>query len=274
LADRGALASAQIQTRELDPRVGTAQRGYDGAVLKLAETMGNSLDANAAMPEPKGELTFAKVDVDLAGGTRRALEQRSDLKLARLLVKAANEDGRIIAAGYYPLLNATLGGEYIPVSGIRRQSEGSPRRSDDFISSEVRFGATYTWQVVDNGRVRGAVKRQRQVREINELEVRKLEADVPRSLKRLGNDLDAIATKQKELLTATAAAEQNATIMRENLAGGITSALETRLIENSLLETKSALTSLAFQQKVALAEWDRATGRYLQFSNDSTQNVQ
>ena len=119
----------------------------------------------------------------------------------------------------------------------------------------------------------GAVKRQRQVREINELELRKLEADVPRSLARIHNDLEAIATKEKELLTATGAAEQNATIVRQNLAGGITSPLEFRLIENSLLETKSALVSLAFQQKVALAEWDRATGRYLQFSDDSTRNV-
>jgi outer membrane protein TolC len=273
LADRGALASAQIQTRELDPRVGTAQRGYEGAVLKLAETIGDDLNANAPMPEPKGELTFAKVDVDLDAETKHALEQRSDLKLARLLVKAANEDQRIIAAGYYPALDATLGGEFIPVSGIRRQSEGGPRRSDDIISSEVRIGATYTWRVIDNGKVYGAVKRQRQIREINELELRKLEADVPRSLKRIRNDLEAIARKQKELLTATAAAEQNATIMHENLAGGITSPLESRLIENSLLETKSALASLAFQQKVALAEWDRATGRYLQFSDDSTRNV-
>ncbi|MEY2530135.1 MAG: outer membrane protein [Verrucomicrobiota bacterium] len=273
LADRGALASAEVQTRELDPRVGTAQRGYEGAVLKLAETIGDDLNANAPMPEPTGELTYAKVDADLSGETRRALEHRSDLKLARLLVKAANEDQRIIAAGYYPMLNATLGGEYIPVSGIRRQGEGSPRRTDDIISSELRIGATYTWRVIDNGKVYGAVKRQRQIREINELELRKLEADVPRSLARIRNDLDAIATKQKELLMATAAAEQNAIIVRQNLAGGITSPLEFRLIENSLLETKTALVTLAFQQKVALAEWDRATGRYLQFSEDSGQNV-
>jgi outer membrane protein TolC len=273
LADRGALASAQVQTRELDPRVGTAQRGYEGAVLKLAETIGDDLDANAPMPEPKGDLTYAKVDVDLSGETQRALEHRSDLKLARLLVKAANEDQRIIAAGYYPTLDATLGGEFIPVSGIRRQSEGSPRRTDDIVSSELRIGATYTWRVIDNGKVYGAVKRQQQVREINELELRKLEADVPRSLARIRNNLNAIATKQKKLLVATAAAEQNALIVRQNLAGGITSPLEFRLIENSLLETKSALVTLAFQQKVALAEWDRATGRYLQFSDDSARNV-
>jgi outer membrane protein TolC len=239
----------------------------------LAETMGNSLGADASLPEPEGELTFARVDVDLNGATPTALERRADLKLARLIVRAANEDQRIITARYYPAINATMGGEFIPVSGIRRQSEGSPRRSDDIISSEVRVGAAYAWRVIDNGQTYGAVKRQGQIREINELELRKLEADVPRELSRIRNNLEAIATKERELAAATLAAEQNATTVQQNLAGGVASQLEFRLIENTLLETKSALASLAYQQKVALAEWDRATGKYFQFSDDSAQKV-
>lgn len=273
LVDRGALAGAQVQSRELAPRVESARRAYDGAILKLAEGMGSNLDAGASLPDPRGELTFAKVDVDLNGSTTAALENRADLKLARLLVRAANENRRIIAAGYYPSINAVIAGEYIPVSGIRRQGEDSPRRSDDFIASEIRAGANYTWRVIDNGKVYGAVKRQREIREINELELRKLESDVPRELARIRNNLEAIARKERELAAATLAAEQNATIIRQNLAGGVASQLEFRQIETSLLETKSALATLAYQQKAALAEWDRATGRYFQFSDDSAQNV-
>jgi hypothetical protein len=44
-------------------------------------------------------------------------------------------------------------------------------------------------------------------------------------------------------------------------------------MESTLLETRSAVVSLAYQQKVALAEWDRATGRYFQFSDDTARNV-
>lgn len=273
LADRGAFASAQLQTGELDSRVESAERAYGGARLRLAEAMGGNLDADAVVPEPEGELTFAQIDVDLDEATTKSLEQRADLKLARLLVRAANEDKRIIEAAYYPLINATIAGEYIPVTGIRRQSEGSPRRSDDFVSSEVRAGVAYTWRVIDNGKTYGAAMRQQQVREINQLELQKLEAGVPRDLRRIRNNLEAIARKEKELTAATGAAEQNAITVQENLQGGVASQLEFRLIENTLLETKSALASLAFQQKVALAEWDRATGRYLQFSDDSAQNV-
>jgi outer membrane protein TolC len=273
LSDRGTLAGAEIQARELDPRVESARRAYNGALLKLAEAMGVDLGTDAVLPEPEGDLAFAQVDVDLSGAITTALNRRADLKLARFLVRAANEDQRIIAAGYYPEINAVISGEFIPVSGIRRQSEGSPRRTDDIISSEVRAGAVYTWRVIDNGKVYGSVLKQRQIREINELELRKLETDVPRELSRIRNNLEAIARKQKELIAATSAAQEGTTIIQQNLAGGVVSQLESRLIENTLLETKSALATLAYQQKVALAEWDRATGRYFQFSQDSTRNV-
>ena len=273
LADRSALTSAQLQTRELDPRVESARRGYADARLKLSEAIGNNLEANATLPEPEGDLAFVQAEVDLDEQTTAALERRADLKLARLLIKAANEDQKIIEAGYYPVINATMAGEFIPVSGIHRESSGSPRRTDDIVSSEVRLGGVYSWRVIDNGKVYGAVMQQRQIREINELELRKLEAAVPRDLSRIRNNLQAIATKQQKLVGATAAAELNAKIVQENLAGGLASQYEYRLMESTLLETRSAVATLAFQQMMALAEWDRGTGRYFQFSDDTAPNL-
>jgi outer membrane protein TolC len=235
--------------------------------------MGGDLDAAAILPNPEGELVFTPTEVDLDSATSSALEHRADLKLARLIVRAANEDQRIIAAGYYPAINATISGELLPVSGTRRTREDSSRRTDDIASSEVRAGGAYTWHVIDNGKVYGAVIKQREVREINEVELKKLEADVPRDLSRIQNNLNAITTKQNALKEATAAAEQNATVVQQNLASGVASQFEFRQVESTLLETKSALVSLAYQQKLALAEWDRALGRYLQFSEDTAQNV-
>jgi outer membrane protein TolC len=273
LVDRGAFTGVEVETRNQDPRVESAQRAYGDAILKLAEEMGSDLDAGATLPNPGGELVFAPIDVDLDAGTTAALERRADLKLARLVVRAANEDQRIIEAGYYPAINATISGELLPVSGTRRTTENSDRRTDDIASSEIRAGGAYTWHVIDNGKVYGAVMKQREAREINKVELRKLEADVPRELSRIQNNLKAIATKQSALKEATAAAEQNATIVQQNLASGVASQFEFRQVESTLLETKSALVTLAYQQKVALAEWDRALGRYFQFSDDSAQNV-
>ena len=275
LTDRSAAVGAELQTRELDPRINTARRAYEGARLKLAEAMGSEMGRDAVLPEPEGELHYAKVDVDLAGATTVALEHRPDLKLARLLVRAATEDQRMIEAAYYPALRLDVGGEYIPTTTVRRDNnEGSPKRSDDVISSEIRAGPAYTWRVIDNGQVFGAVRKQRATREVNELLVHKMEVDVPRDLSRIQNDLEAIATKQQSLIAASSAAEQNASTVRENLAAGVVSQLEYRLAENSLLDARTGLLGLAYQENVALAEWDRALGRYLQFSDDNSRNVQ
>ena len=271
LVRRDVFVGAQMQAYELGPRIEAAQRGYDGAILQVSELMGDDLTGRVPLPQLEGDLTFKTVQVDVAAETSRALERRADLKLARLLVRAANQDQRIIEAAYYPALNAVVGGEYIPVTGVRRQSEGSPRRSDDEISSEVRAGVAYTWRVIDNGKVRGAVIRQRSAREINQLTVQKMEADIPRQLARIQNSLEATAQKRASLLSATGAAAETASTIRENLAGGVVSQYEFRMAENASLQIKTTLLNLAYQQHLALAEWDRVTGRYFQFSDEIVQ---
>lgn len=266
LVDRSAYTTATVEARGLDPLVEGAQRSYAAAQLQLSEAMAADLNSETSPPEPEGELTFATVDVDLNAETTEALERRTDVKLARLLVKAANEDARIIAAGYYPSAIGSITGDYIPVSGIHR--EGSTSRNQDFIGSEIREGAAYTWQVIDNGKVGGAVLKATKVREINELELKKLEAGVRQQLSRIHNDLAGIAQRQKALSSGTNNAEQAAVAVQQNLGSGLASQLEYRVAESSFLKTQSGLLEASYLQNVALAEWDRATGRYFQFSED------
>ena len=266
LADRGAFASATMQARELDPLVENARRGYGAAQLELAQLMATDLKSDEPLPEPEGELSFAPVNVDLESETAAALERRTDIKLARLLVRAANEDERIIAAGYYPAVNGSVTGDYIPVSGIHR--EGSTSRVDDFVGSEIREGAALSWRVIDNGKVGGALLKQRKAREINEVELQKLETSVGRELARIRNDLLGIAAKHNALATGTESARQTATAVQQNLGSGLSSQLEYRLAEGSYLKTETGLLEASYLQNVSLAEWDRASGRYFQFSED------
>src|SRR6266567_3390831 len=189
LADKSAFTSATVQADELVPQVERAHRAYREAQLKLAEAM--AIDpAKSSLPEPEGELEFISMRVDLASETVAALQRRADLKLARLFVRAANEDQRIIAADYYPAVVGSIPGEYVPVTGIHRQ--GSTSKTQDFIGSEIREKAAYTWRVIDNGKVGGAVFRARAAREMNELTCRKLETNVSRELSRIANELQAI----------------------------------------------------------------------------------
>jgi len=270
LTDRSALTSATVQARELDSKIENARREGAAAQLKMAEAMGEDLAPGASPAEAEGKLQFAPMVVDLNAEAVAALKRRADLKLARLLVRAANEDERIIEAGYYPAIAAKISGDYIPVSGIHR--EDSSRRTED-LSSEIRAGAIYTWRVIDNGKVAGAALKQRAAREINELTCRKLEANVSRELSRIHNDLETIEDRQKSLAAASEAAEQSAHVVEQNLAGGLASQLEYRLTQSGFLETKSGLLDAIYQYNLTVAEWDRVTGRYFQFSEDTAQNM-
>ncbi len=270
LADKSAFTSATVQASELVPQIESAHGAYREAQLKLTEAM--AIDpAKSTLPEPEGELQFVPTRVDVDSETAAALQRRADLKLARLFVRAAAEDQRIIAADYYPAVAGTINGEYVPVTGIHRQ--GSTSKTQDFIGSEIREKAAYTWRVIDNGKVGGAVLKARATREMNELTCRKLEANVGRELSRIANDLKGIDARERSLSAASVAAEEGAQTVRENVASGLASPLEYRVTENALLKTKSGLLDAIYQHNLAVAEWDRATGRYFQFSDDTAQNV-
>jgi outer membrane protein TolC len=269
LTDRSAFTGATVQARELDSQIESARRALKQAQLELALAMGD--DPSQDLPEPEGDLEFSARTVDLKSETKTALEHRPDLQLARELVHAANQDQRIIEAGYYPAITANISGQYIPVTGIHR--EGSTRRTDDFISSETREGAGYTWRVIDSGMTTGAVRKARAAREINEVALQKLETNVSRELMRIRNDLLAIEARHNSLASAENAAEESTRTVEQNLSGGLASELEYRLTQNGYLETRSGLLSAAYFYNVAIAEWDRATGHYFQFSEDTPQNV-
>ena len=269
LTDRSAFTSATVQVDELVPQIETAHRAYIDAQLKLAEAMGID-PAKSSLPNPEGDLRFVPTHLDLASDTAAALQRRADLKLARLFARAANEDQRIIAADYYPAIGGHIRGEYVPVKGIHRQESTS--KTQDFIGSEVMERATYTWRVVDNGQVGGAVLKARAAREENELTCRKLEANVSRELSRIANNLQAIDASETSLATASAAAEESARTVRENVVSGLVSALEYRVTQTAFLKTKSGLLDAVYQHNLALAEWDRATGRYFQFSDQPSRS--
>ena len=263
LVDRSTVASATVQADELVPQIETAQRAFREGQLNLALAMGID-PAGSALPEPEGELEFIPARIDVDAETTAALQRRPDLKLARLFVRAANEDQRIIAADYYPRIEGSIPGEYVPVKGIHRQESTS--KTQDFIGSEIKEKAAYTWRVVDNGKVGGAVLRAQAAREENELTCRKLEANVSRELSRIANDLDTIAAREKSLASASAAAEESARTIRENVATGLASPLEYRVTQSAFLKTRSGLLDAVYRHNVALAEWDRAAGRYFQYS--------
>ena len=122
--------------------------------------------------------------------------------------------------------------------------------------------------MIDSGKVSGASQKQGAARDINELTCQKLEINVRAELSRIYNDLKAIDSRQESLSSASIAAQQSVDVVSQNLANGLASQLEYRVSQNGLLQTRSGLLESAYQRSVAMAEWDRATGRYFQFSDN------
>jgi outer membrane protein TolC len=267
-SNRAALVAAQALEQEVLPRLQTAESARGAAQLSLTQAMGLPLGPGATLAKPEGELHLQRVVLDVDREAARAIRQRADLQLARLLVRAAAEDQRIAQAGYYPRIDATLIGNYIPVSDVRRDNGGSPQRANDVISSEIRAGGAFTWRVIDNGRVTGAVIQQRAIREANELVLRRLEANLPRELAALANRLNGIGQRQESLGGAAAAGEQIVAAISQNVTQGLATQLELRTAETALLRAQTTSITAAFEQAIALAEWDRATGRYFEFAQN------
>ena len=272
--DRGAFTSATLLARELDPKIESAHRAYAGAVLQLAQSMGRSLGQNAILPATGGDINFSSHQTCLTTGRSMPLCNGAPISNSRgSWSSAAREDQRIVAAGYYPAVDAVASGEAIPVSGIHRDNHGSPEATDDTVASEVRGGVSYTWRVVDNGRVGGAALNARSIREANELELRKLEASVPRAFAQVQNDLRAIAGRYQSLSRAADVAERDVVAIQQNREQGLASILDFRTAETNLLATHSGIFKAVFDEQVALAQWDLVSGRYFQFSDDTAAKV-
>ena len=272
-ADRGALDAASLQARELDPQIEDAHRAYGAAILQLTTAMGDDLAPGAALPSPRGTLDFKAVNFSRQSETSAALERRADLRLARLIVRAAREDQRIVDAASDPRLDLTVYGRYIPKTDLRQPGSNSVQNTSNLVSSEILAGPAYTWRVIDNGKVRGASLQQQSVREINELQLGKLESSVARELAGLENNFRAIAARHDSLSKAVDVAEKNVAVVEQSWKQGLASQLEFRTAETDLLATRSGILKAAYEQEMTLAAWDRATGRYFQFSDDPTPKV-
>src|SRR5262249_34157536 len=144
-SERAALTSATLLVRELDPKIESAHNGYVSAVLDLSQSVGAGLGPNASLLSPEGALVFTETNLRMQDVVARTLKNRADLKLARLLVNAAHGDERIAAAAYYPAITAFAAGDAIPVSGVYRDSGGSPQSTDNTLASEFGAGAAYSW---------------------------------------------------------------------------------------------------------------------------------
>ena len=154
LASRMTQLQARVQRLGIEPDLSEADGSMRRGIVVLRQLMGR--DASKPDPEPSGSLGFPQVRLDLRALALEALQKRPDIAALRGLVSAAEEDRRIIQAGYFPLIEARVGVTGVPPAN-KASASSNPnaiRTIDSNLVNEFRYGVFLSW-VIDNGAIIG-----------------------------------------------------------------------------------------------------------------------
>jgi outer membrane protein TolC len=268
VASRQHVRQAEIQLLNLKPALSKAQRDYVTAVTELDQCRGTKQAPKTPLllPEPVGNLEYAALKIDLEKDAPQAVQRRPDMLLLREMIKATGEEKRMVQAGYYPFVTLTAFSQYFPdvgVFGVRPEIVSG----QDARRSETRIGGAFTWQVIDPGRIRGAAGQIESRRQTMEITLRRLEENVPRELQVLARSIETVDARLAALKHSSTEAEEMLKLVEARVKLGEATQLDFLNAQTNLLSTQRGILLAVFENEVARAEFDRATGRYLNFTD-------
>ncbi len=263
---------ARLQQYNLETPTLAAGGNYRAAVITLLQLMGRDLGSDGAATrttDPRsiqlvGRLETGGFTFDPAAAAADALRVRPDLQLLRELRDASREDSQIQRGGYFPLIRLLADGAFVPQDALRT-NEQAIRRADQVRETEVRYGASFNWTVIDTGAVTGAVRTSRALSELFAVRLREAEANVPRDAARLQVALAGAAARRATLRRTQREATDVLNAVQTAVAGGAATQTEFLFAQNDLLGNRLGLLVSALNQSQARAEYDRLTGGYLRF---------
>lgn len=275
LQGRQAFLQAQVQRSNLDLPI-FAQRGsYQTSLAALWRLMGRPGPA-AGEPDPLGSVTLEgsladaqPPEFDPAQVAPAALARRPDLQSLREVIEAYREDARIVRAGYYPVVQLIATGQVLPQNFVRSERPNSVRAGDAINTNEVRFGARYSWLLIDTGAVQGAAQRTDRTREGLEAALRQLEQDVPRDLALLKASIASLRARAEAYAGNVATAADTLKIILDATRQGSSSQLEVIDAQNGALSAQIGLLTSQWQTRATLAEFDRITGGYVRLVDET-----
>ena len=271
------LLNAQTQRRNFDPLVLSAAGSYRTTLAHLLQTMGREPSVRGG--DALAHITLAGVlgetlpPFDPAEATRRALERRPDLRNLRALVRAYQEDVNIAKAGYYPLVRLYINGEAVPESNVRSNTPDAVRTSDQVNVTEIRPGADENWTIIDPGTVRGNVRNHEALRDLLTITLARLERAVPADLSVVRARLTDAVSTSAALRGSVDTARNTLDIVNAGVTQGINSQLEFLDAQGGLFGLRSSLLTADLEMSLAHAEFDRITGNYLQFVDETSSNT-
>ena len=273
LGMRAAVAQAQVQTLNLARELAALSNQYFAVTTRLAELTGNNFGAPAdhvSVLRPVGTLTYRPVTLNLPAETTYALAHRADVAFLRTLVAVVAADKQIISADFFPRVVLEASTLFIPENLLlTRQTQLVAGQTTE--STEKRAGVGLTWRVIDNGQVLGARRRLDAIRQEYTLALHQLEEAVPRELAAIAGALQTAAARYDALVKATAAAAENLQLIEAQLALGQDTQLDFLTAQSDLLGVRAGLVAAIAAHAAACADFDHATGRYLEFQTGPAQ---
>lgn len=264
LSARSALITAEIRKLQIIPGREKARGSYLESLALIAQAMGSNLKEPASVQIfPKGPLVYMPVSFDLRAATEEALKNRPDVQLLRALIQQAEEDKRIARAGYYPRIDLKVDAQYLPNSILA--DSNAVNAIQDKRTTEAFMGPAYTWTVIDNGKVGGSSLRLQKIKEAYETKLSALEQDIPRNLSEIYRALDLSQKRISALAASVKRAEGNLKMVQDMITLGRANQLDFVNARNALFQTKQGMLTAFYQNSIALANLDLATGRYLRY---------
>ena len=237
--------------RELGPRRAAATRSR-GITCRLARTNPLSFDAAAA--------------------AREALARRPDLRDLRAPCALSTRTPTSPAAGYYPLIRLYLAGELSPQSFVRSNPPNAVRASDQVQTTEIRPGVQ---RGLDRHRHRhGARRRARRIDAVARDLAVGLAAAGTQHPGRTRRRARPARRRRREPHRGPARQRGHRAKYFEHHPGRRCPRASTRNSNSSTpraacSSTRSGLLDAELAMSLAHAEFDRITGRYLQFVTDA-----
>jgi outer membrane protein TolC len=233
---------------------------------QMAEMMGEPV---SVLPLPSEPLSPESLTVHPEADAELALQQRADLKFLRALIRIAEEDKRIAEADYFPYISAIASTVYIP--GRQPVFRATPIiEGQQPLGTDIRGGANLTWQIIDNGRVTGAKRRIEGLRGEYLVILHQLEQNIPRELERVSLSLENADAKLASLEKSTGEAEAGLQLIETRITLGEATQLDFSDAQRNLIAVRHGVVDALFSQALVRADFDRATGRYLEFAEPVT----
>ena len=231
---------AKTETEEL-----TASNQLSTLKEQLNQLMGRPITTEFTV-SPLAETSL--IDTDLASARARALDQRPEIKEARLQVKQAELDKRVKKSEYIPDVSAAF-------------TYASPRNFDEFIPKNfAAVGVAVNWEVFDWGRKKQQLAEKQKTIEQANNNLRDAESNV----------MIEVGAKMRDLQQAAQAlrvAKLKQETARENMRVSMNKYKLESALFSDVLQTQATLADADYQYQQALmafwtarAEYEKAIG--------------